>query len=37
MLARPDPTPHPLTADLSTLTVTLWLLHRERRTAALRG
>ncbi|WP_328921957.1 SUKH-4 family immunity protein [Streptomyces griseoaurantiacus] len=33
----PDPTPHPLTADLSTLTVTLWLLHRERRTAALRG
>jgi hypothetical protein len=33
-----DRTPHPLTADLSTLTVTVWLLHRERHvTGGLRG
>lgn len=32
----PDRTAHPLTADLSTLTVTLWLLHRDRRTSMAR-
>jgi hypothetical protein len=32
----PDPAPHPLTADLSTLVVTIWLLHRDRRTSTVR-